>query len=288
MTASAPSPLSAAERAALSASLGESHFREYKSALHGAPGAKARRAVADICRDISMTLVAFANADGGELLVGVEDSGEITGLADFDRRALDMFLNAPKTHVHQETPLISVSGALTSVTGKSILYFSIPKSQSAIHLTSDGKCLQRRDLESVPVAPRQIQLDRQETRSREYDREYVDGASLSDLNTVMVQAVADQISRGMSPEKCLQYLGLADFQPPIGLRLRRAAVLLFANRPDSFHPRLQVRILKVNGPELGTGAKYNVTSDDIVRGNLFELRESSSSEKLGGKSCERI
>ena len=77
----------------------------------------------------------------------------------------------------------------------------------------------------------------------------------------------------MTPEKCLQYLGLADYAPPIGLRLRRAAVLLFGNKPETHHPRIQVRILRINGTELGTGANYNVTADDTVRGNIIELRE---------------
>jgi ATP-dependent DNA helicase RecG len=76
-------PLLTEDRARLSASLGESHFREFKSGLHGAPGNKAKRPNTEICRDVAMTLVAFANADGGELLIGVEDTGEISGLNDF-------------------------------------------------------------------------------------------------------------------------------------------------------------------------------------------------------------
>jgi ATP-dependent DNA helicase RecG len=177
------------------------------------------------------------------------------------------------THAHRDTPLISVTASQTTIADKTVLYFSIPKSQKAVHLTSDGKCLQRKDLESVPVPPTRIQLDRQEAKSREYDREYIDGPSLADLNIEMVQAVAEQISRGMSPEKCLQYLGLADYVSPIGLRLLRAALLLFGTKPEMHHPRVQVRILKVNGTELGTGSNYNVTTDDTVRGNVMALRE---------------
>src|SRR5262245_53391774 len=87
-------PLLVADRATLSASLGESHFREYKSGLHGQPGAKKKRPVPDVCRDIASTLVAFANADGGELLVGVEDTSEVTGLDDFGEEELSALLAA--------------------------------------------------------------------------------------------------------------------------------------------------------------------------------------------------
>jgi ATP-dependent DNA helicase RecG len=217
--------------------------------------------------------VAFANADGGELLVGVEDSGDVTGLDNFNPSEINTILNAYKTHVHSETPLTSVSAIKTTINKKLVLYFSVPKSVTAVHLTSDGKCLQRKDLESVPVAPRKIDLDRKESRSREYDREYVDGATLANLDLKLIQAVADQISSGMSPEKCLQFLGLADFNPPIGIRLRRAALLLFALQPEHYHPRLQVRILKIKGTELGSGTNYNVTSDVVIRENILLLLE---------------
>lgn len=50
--------------------------------------------------------------------------------------------------------------------------------------------------------------------------------------------------------------------------------MLLATKPEKYHPRLQVRILKVNGTELGSGAHYNVVADDIVRGNLRAARAS--------------
>src|SRR4051812_32919902 len=111
-------PLLTTDRAELSASLGESHFREFKSALHGTPEKKTKRGLSEICRDIGSTLVAFANADGGELLVGVEDSGEVTGLEDFSALELGQLLSAPKTHVHPQTQLSSVAAAQTTIRSK--------------------------------------------------------------------------------------------------------------------------------------------------------------------------
>ena len=72
--------LSLIQRAKNSISLGESHFREFKTALEGRPGQKRPRKPAAICSEIGEALVAFANADGGELFIGVEDDGTITGL----------------------------------------------------------------------------------------------------------------------------------------------------------------------------------------------------------------
>ena len=265
-------PLLLGEQARLSASLGESHFREFKSGLEGPPGSKKFRDARTICRDVAEALVAFANADGGELLVGVEDSGDITGLGSQSEAHIEMILAAPKTHVHKDTPLRSVGASRLTIDGNTVLYFRVPKSISGIHLTSDGKCLRRSDLESVPVSPQQIQFDRKEAQSIQYDRDYVDGATLADLDVKLTQVVSDQITRGMSPEKFLQYLDLADYDSAaLRLRLRRAALLLFANKPDRWHPRCQVRIIKVQGNTLGAGAAYNVASDATVSSNVMRL-----------------
>ena len=69
------------ERVEISLQIGESHFREFKSALEGPPENKKPMQWKTIATKIADTLVGFANADGGELLMGVEDDGEVTGVA---------------------------------------------------------------------------------------------------------------------------------------------------------------------------------------------------------------
>ena len=58
-------------------------------------------------KNLAIALSGFANADGGELLVGVEDDGQVTGVPHI-RNQLDTILNAPKTHIHACTPHLSV------------------------------------------------------------------------------------------------------------------------------------------------------------------------------------
>jgi ATP-dependent DNA helicase RecG len=267
-----PDMVNLEERARTAISLGESHFREFKSALEGPPGAKTPRAPKAMSRDIGEALVAFANADGGELLIGVEDDGTITGIDMLSTATIEVLTDAPRTHVHTKTPLPPIRTARVILDGQALLYFSLQKSTSYVHLTSDGRCVQRRDLSTLPIPAEEILFDRRERESREYDREYIDGATANDLNRALVQTVADQISPGMSIEKCLQYLDLAEYLGP-GLRLRRAALLLFANEPSRWHPRLQLRFIKVEGTELRTGAHYNVKSDQTVTGNILQLVE---------------
>ncbi len=265
-------PITLRERASTAIGLGESHFREFKSGLHGQESSKKPRDRKEICVDIARTLVAFANADGGELLVGVEDNGRVTGLDCFDADSLETIERAVSTYVHPDTPLRNVVVARISVDDKTVLYFSVAKANEFIHHTSDGRCLQRRDLESVPIPAEVVRFERQETISQEYDRAFVEGPLIDELNDGLVRSVADQISRGMSAEKCLQYLGMLEHSAS-GVTLRKAALLLFAKEPQKWHPRLQLRIMKVEGTELGSGAEYNVSADEVVEGNVLELLE---------------
>jgi ATP-dependent DNA helicase RecG len=53
------------ERVEIALETGESHFREFKSAIEGNDNDKKPRSVKEICKNIAKTLVGFANADGG-------------------------------------------------------------------------------------------------------------------------------------------------------------------------------------------------------------------------------
>ncbi|WP_147434684.1 ATP-binding protein [Micromonospora musae] len=248
---------------------GESQFREFKTALEGPPGQKRLRDVRDIKRDIAETLVAFANSEGGQLFVGVEDDGTVTGVP-HSANAIEGLLAAPQTNVLAQTPLPSPLKSRIYHDGKLVLLFAVTKSTVAIHQTSDGRCLQRSDRESIPIATEIVHFERQEQRSRSYDRQYVDGADLDSLDIPLIRSLGEQVAPGMSEEKVLQLLDLADYDG-FHVRLRRAALLLFANDVQRWHPRCQVRILRVVGTEMRSGKEYNVSSDEIVRGNILTL-----------------
>jgi ATP-dependent DNA helicase RecG len=249
--------------------LGESHFREFKSALEGRPANKKPRLTKLICADIGEALVAFANADGGAILVGVEDDGTITGIP-HSEEDIQTMLNATKSHIYegQNLPLNNANKLILD--DKIVLYFSVNKGTTMIYQLRDGRCVRRKDKTTMPASINQIQFERQEVKSREYDSQFVDGASVIDLDIKLLQGIADQYLKGLSVERYLQQIGLAEYAQN-GLRIKRAALLLFATDIDKWHPRSQVRFLKVKGNTLEAGEKYNVISDDTVRGNIFEL-----------------
>lgn len=249
--------------------LGESHFREFKSAVEGRPGNKKPRLTKSICADIGEALVSFSNADGGAVLIGVEDDGTITGIPHKEAEIQTM-LHAINSHVYKDQQLPLNNASKLVLEDKIILYFSVNKGTTMIYQLPDGRCVRRKDRSTMPASIDQIQFERQEIKAREYDSQFVDGAIVTDLDLRLLQGIADQYIKGLSIERYLQQIGLAEYAQN-GLRLKKAALLLFATDIDRWHPRSQVRIIKVKGNKLEAGEKYNVISDDIVKGNIFEL-----------------
>ena len=251
--------------------LGESHFREFKTALEGKSDSKKPRLTKKICEDIGEALVSFANADGGELLIGVEDDGTITGIPHSEEDVCVM-LAAAKTHIYQGQELPLTASTKLNIEGKTILYFAVNKGTVQIYQLPDGRCVRRKDKSTMPESFDKIHFERQEIRSRECDSQFVDGALATDLDLSLLQGVADSYIKGLSAELFLQQTGLAVYGTN-GLRLKRAALLLFAksNEITRWHSKCQIRFLKVSGNELQSGENYNVISDEYVQGNIFDL-----------------
>lgn len=65
---------------------------------------KKNRDFKDICYNVAKELVAFANADGGKLFIGIEDDNRMTGLPHEDEKIKAIFY-APEKYVLKETPL---------------------------------------------------------------------------------------------------------------------------------------------------------------------------------------
>lgn len=180
--------------------LGESHFREFKSALEGRPDNKKPRLAKSICADIGEALVSFANADGGVILIGVEDDGTITGIP-HSEEDIQTMLNSVYTHVYhnQQLPLNNANKLILD--NKTILYFSVNKGTTMIYQLPDGRCVRRKDKSTMPASVDQIQFERQEIKSREYDSQFVDGSLVTDLDIRLLQGIADQYIKGLSVEK---------------------------------------------------------------------------------------
>jgi ATP-dependent DNA helicase RecG len=107
-------------------------------------------------RELVATVVALANTEGGDLLLGAEDDGTVTGLHPNHENVSGL----PAMIANKTNPSISVRVELVEVGGRKIARISVPKSRQLVS-TSEG-LLQRRRLmangkpEAVPFYPHEF------------------------------------------------------------------------------------------------------------------------------------
>ena len=189
------------ERIKNSILVGESDFREFKSALEGKEGHKKPRLAKKISEDIAEALVAFANTDGGEIIIGIEDDLTITGVP-HTLEDVEMMLNAPHSHVYEGQELPMIYKLKMTIEGQIILFFQVEKGLSEIYQLRDGRVMRRNEKrQTVPANVKKLQFEQQEIKSRAYDRQFVDGAFVSDLDIPLVQSFADSYLKGLTVER---------------------------------------------------------------------------------------
>ncbi|MDO8939974.1 MAG: putative DNA binding domain-containing protein [Methylicorpusculum sp.] len=116
---------------------GESLTLEFKSDLKSLPD-----------RELIAAVVALANTEGGELLLGVEDNGDITGLHSNHKNLASL----PALIANKTNPAIAVRVERCEIQGYYIGRITVPKSRQLVS-TSDGLLLRRRlKLDGTPEA----------------------------------------------------------------------------------------------------------------------------------------
>ena len=106
-------------------------------------------------KKIAKTLVAFANTDGGKLLIGVKDNGKVVGISSDEEYY--MVESAAKIY---SNPPISFSTKQWQTEGKTVLEISIKPSEIKPHFAKDvsGKWLAYIRLKDENILAHKIQL----------------------------------------------------------------------------------------------------------------------------------
>ena len=133
--------------------------------------------------DIIDAVVAFANTDGGDLYLGVENDGEITGLHNKhkDITQLAAFI------ANRTVPPVSVRTEILEF-DPPVLRISVPKRTSVV-ASSDGKIQRRRlkpngEPENVPMYPYEITARLSSLSLLDYSAQPVPDATYQDLDPV--------------------------------------------------------------------------------------------------------
>ena len=146
-------------------------------------------------KDLVEAIVGMANTDGGELYLGVEDNGEITGLAKKHQDETGLAAMVMNNIV----PPLFVGAEIINEEEKNAMKISIPKSR-AIVATLQGKMLRRRlksngEPETVPMYPYEITTRLSDLSLLDFSFQTINNATLDDFDSNEIVRLRNLIKR---------------------------------------------------------------------------------------------
>ena len=173
-------------------------------------------------RELIEAVVCMANGEGGEIYLGVEDDGRVTGLHQ-DHRFLD---GMAALIANRTQPMLRVSVEQLEVDGLAVARISVPKSGQPV-ATSDG-LLKRRRLqangqpECVPYLPHEFASRQASFGLLDVSAQAVAGALASDLDPIERARLRQFIER-FNGDRALLELDDAQLDAALGLTVRTPA-----------------------------------------------------------------
>ena len=233
----------------------EGQFLHFKSAWDRSGDGRKPLARPVLGDGIAETVAAFANADGGVLLVGVEDDGQPSGHG-YPDAVVDDLLAIPRTRLHGRVPCRAARGRIGD---SEVLIFDTGMAPEAVMVEGDA-CPYRVGAQTVRERQETIDAKKQAYRSSGYESRFSPDATLDALDLGLVRRFMDRTPLGgRSPIEALDHYGLIAHGPR-DWRLTNAALLLFGRRARRrAHPRAGIRLFRVHGTERLPGRHRNVT-----------------------------
>ena len=221
-------------------------------------------------------IIAFANADGGDAAIGIEDDGTITGI-DGQNKRINELLRAPLDYC---VPSVSVDSEVVNCTdakGQSnhILIMHVFPSPQVHANQADEVYLRVGDKSKKLNFDQRLQL-LYSKGARFFEDTPVPNATIDDIDLDFVAAYTKKIGYGRSP---LDYLrGNKDFIITRNgtEQIISAAILLFGKNPQRFFPRARVRFIRYDGTEAKVGTEMNVIKDVIFEGRILDMVQKST------------
>ena len=224
-------------------------------------------------KSLAVILVAFANADGGDVVIGIEDDGRITGINGNDdhlnellRAPFDFCVPSVKIEVHF-IDCTDANGAPNRV-----LVMHVEPSMQVHANQADDAFYRVGDKSKKLNFEMRMQLFYAKG-GRYYEDEPVYGATMDDIDLDYVKQYCDKIGYAKDAETYLRtnkgYVTTVNGVDKVS----GAAILLFGKDPQKFFQRARIRIVRYDGDEERFGREMNVVKDVSFEGRIVEMTQ---------------
>ena len=246
----------------------EGQFFERKSIWDRSGQHPKPRRTKDIAYDIAETLSAMANADGGELVMGMEDDVSISGV-DLPEDKIRLLLGVPGDRNYVSPPLSCRASEHATDAGMRLLHFEVDWSPD-VHQLADSRYLLRVNDRNSPFPAHQIAALKSAKAQGLLERSFPPGARMEDLDLDLVRNWLGPVWPTLSSEEALRRYGLITGRNGHSVPTL-AALLLFGRDPQHWHPRCGIDFVRWEGTERKHGADLNVTKRIRIEAPLAVL-----------------
>lgn len=219
-----------------------------------------------------LPIVAFANADGGDIAIGVSDKTRKIEGVDQHAEKLNELLRVPLDFCN---PSVSITSDLLPCTDKvgnenHILLMHIPAS-SELHVNQADEAFMRvGDKSRKLFFEERIQL-MYDKGERYYEDTAVYGATVDDIDIAAVERYTELIGYTKSANQYLhENNGFITTNVKGEEQVSVACILLFGKYPQKFFPRGRTRFIRYKGTEERVGAEMNVIKDVTFEGTILD------------------
>ncbi len=232
-------------------------------------------------KDIVKHIIAFANAGGGTLAIGIEDDGTLTGFtlpnSHFPEEYKEAIYNScyPMPSVHLERLPYGEKE------NEYILLIKIDISENQVITKTPEKTVFLR------ISDKSKEISHDQITQLEYDK----GQRFFEEREIEDATIEEDIDKEILQDYCKKMKTTAPVDTSATLKARgliknghltNAAILLFGNNPTKFLPQARVRFLRYDGMKKETGQRINIikekTFDKALPRLLPEIKEFISSQ----------
>lgn len=221
---------------------------------------------------LAVPIVAFANADGGIIAIGVSDKTRKIEGVDQHTEKLNELLRVPLDFCNPSVPITTDLVPCTDKDGNDnhILLMYIPAS-SELHANQADEAFMRVGDKSRKLSfEERIQL-MYDKGERYYEDTAVYDATIDDIDMAAVERYTELIGYTKSAKQYLHENNSFITTNAKGEeQVSVACILLFGKYPQKFFPRGRTRFIRYKGTEERVGAEMNVIKDVTFEGTILD------------------
>lgn len=226
--------------------------------------------------DLASLICAFANAEGGTIVIGINDKSlVIEGINSYGDEKINNFINTPKAcckpmpEFHEE--FLNVKNVL-GIEDRLLLLHIYSSSDQVIRTTNDSTFLRIGD-RTREIKGEDLKNLEYSKNTRHFEDECNVDALIEDLDLELLNKYKEKIgARDISNEQMMRARGFTKLVN--GKRyLTNAAVLLFAKNVQQFYPNCRIRFVRYDGTAEQVGIKINIIKDINIEYSILRIIE---------------